>query len=146
MKITVTEISKEKSEEIVVYCYEENKEHMLDIANRFQEQIGYIVCKKDGNTYKVSLNDVLYVEVVDERLYIYSESDVYENRMRLYEVENLCPLNMFFRASKSMLVNIDQIAYVKPSISGRFEITMRNSERLLVSRKYVNELKRIMGV
>ena len=45
-----------------------------------------------------------------------------------------------------MLINIKKIDNMKPSLSGRFELTLINGERLLVSRKYVSDLKKIMGI
>ena len=45
-----------------------------------------------------------------------------------------------------MLINIKKIDNMKPSLSGRFELTMINGEKLLVSRKYVRELKEKMGL
>ena len=105
-----------------------------------------ITCKKDDKTYQIRLDEVFYIETVDERLFIYCEDDVYENRMRLYEAEQLCSGADFFKASKSMLINIKKIENMKPSLSGRFEITMINKEKLIVSRKYVADLKEKMGL
>ena len=52
----------------------------------------------------------------------------------------------FFRCSKSMILNADKIDYVHPSISGRFEAVLSNGETVLVSRKYVNNLKHKLGM
>ena len=45
-----------------------------------------------------------------------------------------------------MLINVKKIENMKPSLSGRFEITMINGEKLLVSRKYVADLKKKMNL
>lgn len=52
----------------------------------------------------------------------------------------------FFRCSKSMVLNADKIEYIKPSVSGRFEAVLTNGETVIVSRKYVSELKRLLGM
>lgn len=36
--------------------------------------------------------------------------------------------------------------YVQPSISGRFEAVLSNGETVIVSRKYVNDLKHKLGM
>ena len=51
-----------------------------------------------------------------------------------------------FRCSKSMILNAEKIDYVRPSLSGRFEAVMSNGEKAVVSRKYVSDLKRKLGV
>ena len=53
---------------------------------------------------------------------------------------------MFFRCSKSMVLNADKILCVRPSLSGRFEATLENEERVIISRQYVSTLKRLLGV
>lgn len=45
-----------------------------------------------------------------------------------------------------MILNADKIDYVQPSISGRFEAVLSNGETVIVSRKYVNDLKHKLGM
>ena len=146
ININIHIIEDEKDETIDIFCHEDNKERMQEIAQELTEGSHRITCKKNDKTYRIRLDEVFYIETVDEHLFIYCEDDVYENRMRLYEAEQLCRDTLFFKASKSMLINIRKIENMKPSLSGRFEITMINGERLLVSRKYVSDLKKKMGL
>ena len=53
---------------------------------------------------------------------------------------------MLFRCSKSMILNTDKIACVRPSVSGRFEATLVNQEKVIISHQYVGELKRMLGI
>lgn len=146
MNINIHIIDNTDDEKIDIFCREEHRERMAEIANEFADGSRKISCKKDDKTYRIRLDEVYYIETVDEHLFIYCENDVYENRMRLYEAEELCRDTLFFKASKSMLINIKKIENMKPSLSGRFEITMTNGERLLVSRKYVSDLKKKMSL
>jgi DNA-binding LytR/AlgR family response regulator len=45
-----------------------------------------------------------------------------------------------------MILNADRIDYVRPSLSGRFEAVLSNGEKVVVSRKYVADLKLMLGV
>lgn len=74
------------------------------------------------------------------------EEAVFACRYKLYEFEELCRGSMFFRCSKSMVLNADKILCVRPSLSGRFEATLENEERVIISRQYVSTLKRLLGV
>ena len=58
----------------------------------------------------------------------------------------LCSGSALFRCSKSMILNAEKIDYVRPSLSGRFEAVLSNGEKAVVSRKYVGDLKRMLGV
>ena len=146
MKIHFHIVDDREEETIDIFCHEGNQERMQEIAREFSDGSQRITCKKDEKTYRIRLDEVFYIETVDEHLFIYCEKDVYENRMRLYEAEQLCMDTLFFKASKSMLINIKKIENMKPSLSGRFEITMINGEKLLVSRKYVADLKKKMSL
>lgn len=145
MNIEINEITAQESERIEIYCYPQNKPRMASVARSFDISCKYVLGKSDGNTYKIVLSDIYYFETVEEKLFIYCEHNVYENRMRLYEVEEIGQAD-FFKASKSTLVNVDKIDHMKPSFSGRFELTLLNGEKLMVSRKYVSELKKRMGL
>ena len=45
-----------------------------------------------------------------------------------------------------MLLNIEAIKAVSPTLSGRFEAILINDERVAVSRKYVPDLKKGLGM
>lgn len=107
----------------------------LTIAGHAEEQ-----------TYRLKLGDVFYFEVVDGTSFLYCSKAVFACRYKLYEFEELCRGSMFFRCSKSMVLNADKILCVRPSLSGRFEATLENEEKVIISRQYVSTLKRLLGV
>ena len=94
----------------------------------------------------LKLAEVFYFEVVDDRSFLYTQAAVFEAKEKLYEFERLCAGSTLFRCSKSMILNAEKIDYVRPSLSGRFEAVLSNGEKAVVSRKYVADLKRMLGV
>ena len=71
---------------------------------------------------------------------------MYEIRKKLYEIESEYSYSDFFRISKSAIVNVAKIAYVKPIFNGRFEAKLKNDEKIIISRQYVMELKKKLGI
>ena len=71
---------------------------------------------------------------------------MFEAKEKLYEFERLCAGSSLFRCSKSMVLNAEKIDYIRPSLSGRFEAVLSNGEAVMVSRRYVGDLKRILGI
>lgn len=145
MKISIENISPVMEEEIIIRCHEINDEVlglMKKLKNKSMALIGY----ENTVIYQLKLSDVYYFESVDNKVFIYCRDKVYESRQKLYELEQLSSSKKFFRASKSVILNITKISYVKPSISGRFEATMDNGETLMVSRQYVPVLKAMLGL
>ena len=75
-----------------------------------------------------------------------TEDEVYESKLKLYEMENrLCQCG-FFRVSKSCLVHLKFIASLKNDIDRKLRLTMKNGEQIVVSRQYAEEMKRRLGV
>ncbi|MBO4457655.1 MAG: LytTR family transcriptional regulator DNA-binding domain-containing protein [Butyrivibrio sp.] len=145
MKVTIELIDKSNEEEIVLRVHE-----LSDINAPLLEHLGNsvneIITQKDDEIYKVKLKDIYYFEVLQRKAFVYVKSDVYETRLKLYEFEEKTRGTSFFRASKSMIVNADKIDHVKPSLSGRFEVTLLNGEKVIVSRQYASLLKKVMEI
>jgi DNA-binding LytR/AlgR family response regulator len=59
----------------------------------------------------------------------------------LYEFEELLADRSFARISKSVVVNLMKITSIKPALNGRFLCQLKNNENVIISRKYVAEIK-----
>lgn len=90
--------------------------------------------------------DIYYFETVDNRVFVYLERDVYECKLKLYELEQRFMETDFFRATKSTIVNLSKVKSFSPAFNGRFELLMKNGEKLIVSRQYVPDLKMKLGL
>lgn len=101
---------------------------------------------KGGTAYPLNINSIYYFEIVDQNAFVYCEKEIYESKMKLYEFEQETEGTSFFRASKSLIINADKIDSIKPSLSGRFEVVLKNKEKLIVSRQYVRVLKHMIGL
>ena len=54
--------------------------------------------------------------------------------------------NGFFRASKSVLVQLRHIKSLKNDIDRKIRLTLENGEQIIVSRQYAEDLKKRLGV
>lgn len=145
MKVTIEEIGREEEEELIVRCHEINEDILRLIQNL--KTAGNGIVGIDGNEiHRLRLEDVYYFEVVDNKSFLYCKEKVYESKWKLYEFEEFSKDSSFFRASKSVVLNADKIEFVRPAFSGRFEAVLFNKEKVIVSRQYVGELKKIMGI
>ncbi|MFD1900733.1 LytTR family DNA-binding domain-containing protein [Enterococcus termitis] len=111
-----------------------------------KEEEHFLIGEAKNALYKISFSDILYIEVVDKRSFIYTAKQVYQSNDKLYQLEErLIPFD-FIRVSKSMLLNIEAIQAISPLLSGRFEARLTNEEKVAISRKYVPELKKGLGM
>jgi DNA-binding LytR/AlgR family response regulator len=101
---------------------------------------------KNGDTHILDINNILYIDTVDKKSFLYTKTDIYETPLRLYELEEQLRFTEFFRANKSCIINFAQIKSLKSDLDGRILITMSNREKLFVSRQYAAIVKKKLGV
>lgn len=145
MRVTIEEVPASQEEELILRCHEPN-EHILKIVSQIKALRTGLVGYQGDQIHRLAMEDIYYFEVVDNKSFFYCENAVYESRLKLYEFQELCAGTRFFRASKSMILNTDKIDFISPSFSGRFEVTLLNGEKAVVSRQYVSDLKKIIGL
>lgn len=105
-----------------------------------------LTVEKDGVTYLLDVDKVLYVEAVERKTFVYTVEEVYESALKLYELERQMEDCGFFRASKSCLIHLKQIDSLRADINRRIRVTMKNGEQIIVSRMYAEELRRRLGL
>lgn len=141
MKINVEIIDRNKEEQVLIQCYlvtQQIDEMICFIKSREASITAYY----DSQIYFVLLQNIYYIESVDNKVFAYLESEVYELKLKLYEFEDLYGKRYFFRCSKSVIVNLMKIEFLKPALNGRFTATLNNKEKVIISRQYVTELKK----
>lgn len=145
MKLSVERISHENEEEVIVRCYD-TQEKWVEAIRAITAGEASVKAFAEEKVCRIKLGDVYYFEVVDGHSFLYCEKSVFECRQKLYEFEELYRGSALFRCRKSMILNADKIQSVRPSVSGRFEATLTNNEKVIISRQYVGELKRLLGL
>ena len=105
-----------------------------------------ITGKKKDEIHLLDVAQLLYIESVDRKCFLYTADDVYESELRLYELEERLEEYGFFRVSKSFLIHLSGIQSLKADIDRRIRITMSNGEQIIASRQYADELKKRLGV
>ena len=143
MKLEVRKVP-ENEPEMVEIRYHWITDEIQEIVSFVKSRQGQLSATRDGQRFEVPVMDLFYAESVDDRVFLYTASDSYEIRMKLYELEDLLKNKSFLRISKSMIVNLMKISSVRPALNGRFSAVLKNGEEIIISRKYVPELKRIL--
>ncbi len=115
--------------------FEEIKEY---VQHKGDTLTGY---KQTREMVSVRVEDILYFETVDGRVFAYTVDSVYEIKGRLYQVEEKVNRRNICRASKTMLVNVEHITSVRTALNGRLYAKMENDEEILITRRYAKEIE-----
>lgn len=140
LKLIIDQSLENDGVEIIIKCgvIDSKLEKLIDQIRLYSFSI---TCTKDGATHIIKLEDIYYFESMNEITFLYCNKDVFECNMKLYEIEEMVEKTSFVRVSKSCILNINKITSVKASINGRFEVTLKNNEQIIVNRHYVKSFK-----
>ena len=145
MKITILDLNPGEEEEIIVKCNEVNDD-LQKLLNQLKQGNGKIAAYQNGDIFFLEPEQIYYFESVDQKVFAYGKTNVYEVKSKLYELEEQLPGGDFMRASKSTILNLNKISRLTPAFSGRFEALLQNGEKAIISRQYVSVLKERLGI
>ena len=128
---------------VEIHCHKVSDE-VKEIIAFVKSRQGQLTGSMDDMQFEIPVGDIFYIESVDNKTFAYTQSEVYELRQKLYEVEDLLREKHFLRTSKSTLLNLMKISAIKPALNGRFTAVLFSGEETVISRKYVPELKKAL--
>lgn len=145
MKVVLKQMSDIIESQVIIQYLSMNKE-IDDLINYLKKSDKDLFGKVNKELYILDRDKIFYIESFHNEIFIYGETDCYQSSKRLYELEQELECYSFFRASKSLILNIEKIKSVKPLFDGRFEANLINGESVYISRKYVPILKKKLGL
>lgn len=99
---------------------------------------------KDGEkSFIKDIEDVWYFEASGNRLNAIIDKSSYRCKFKLYEIEKFKDKG-YIRISKSIIVNANNIEFIEMEFSGNYTISLKNKEKLTLSRNYVKQFKKFV--
>ncbi len=105
-----------------------------------------LTVKRNGEIRFLDMAEIIYIESVERKCFIYTSREIYESDFKLYELEQQLDEYGFVRVSKSFLIRLADIQSLKADINRKIRITMSNGEQIIASRQYADKLKKRLGV
>lgn len=145
MKISIQDLPDGEEEEIIIRCRGMD-EQLMKLVYALKTGREKLTVSREDRLFRIQPASVYYFEAVDNKVFAYLEKEVYETKLKLYELENRLSGTDFFRATKSTVINLAKMESLSPAFNGRFEASMKNGEKLIISRQYVPLLKEKLGL
>ena len=143
MQTKITRIERDKPEILEIRCHEISDE-VREIVAFVKSRQGQLTGTADDRMYEIAVSDIFYIESVDSKTFIYCKNREYETKQKLYELEEMLRDKHFLRVSKSVLLNLMKVSSIKPALNSRFTAVLFSGEQVVISRKYVPELKKAL--
>lgn len=144
MKIVIEELQGGEEDQIIIKCRQMTDE-LLGVLALLKAQ-GTLIAYDGNKIHRIQPAGIYYIEVVDNKTFLYCKDMVLESKQKLYELEDSLSSSDFLRVSKSVLLNLRKIKSLSPALSGRFEANLDNGERVIISRQYMGDLKKLLGI
>lgn len=140
MKIKLA-VSKERYEEIKAMLTEkgieidDQSDLVLSESNSFLDNLTV----KDMTTNErviLPVEDIAYIETYGHSVEVHTKDTTYQAMDRLYKIVNLLDPDKFLRISNSVVIAMDKVKRITPTLSRKFILTMSNGKTVDVTRSY----------
>ncbi|MGN1382820.1 MAG: LytTR family DNA-binding domain-containing protein [Eubacterium sp.] len=123
-----------------------------EITNEVQRVLGYlrsssdtVIGRAEDKSYVLGVDEIVKVTVQNEHTYIHTKNGRFMTNKRLYEMKKALG-RAFVQISKSVIVRISECESVESDFGGMMVLHLKNGSREYVSRHYVPEFKKSIGL
>ncbi|MBR4947973.1 MAG: LytTR family transcriptional regulator [Clostridiales bacterium] len=145
MKVNV-DISAEYIEPFVVIHTDkvtDEVQRIIDVLGTSEAPVTAL--KNEEDIIVLQPQDIYMVRVEDGDTVIYGARQSYRSRKRLYELASQLG-KQFMQISKTTLINLSYMDSIEPGFSGTLLLKLKNGNKDYVSRKYLPEFKKYLGL
>ncbi len=91
--------------------------------------------------------DIYYFEKLDRKTRIHTENHIYESNKSLNHFENILENTQYFRAHRSVLVNLSKVDRCVPRINYTYDLSFKEKiDKVPLSRDRAKILMKILGI
>lgn len=138
MKIKIEIDEDLREEEIVIRC-KSLDDDVISIQRRITDAVNsrmQLEVSKGEKDYYIITDEIFFIETDAAGVVVHTSKDIYETKLRLYELEEILPGN-FIRVSKSTILNASKVRAIHKNITGASEVEFAgSSKKVFVSRNY----------
>lgn len=121
----------------------EEIQRMIDIFSNSETPV--TAFQNEEDIVVLQPKDIYMVRVENGDTVIYGAKQKYRSRKRLYELANQLG-KQFMQISKTTLINLSYMDSIEPGFSGTLLLKLKNGDKDYVSRKYLPEFKKYLGL
>ena len=141
MKITL-EPAQGQETEIIIRGDVASREVASILQLLGKKNSGKLLLYREDEQFVVDFGEIVFLETAGSKVNAYTAGEVYEAKLKLYELKQMLEAHHFAQISKSTIVNIDCVKSIQAEFSGNYLIKLKNrKEMLTISRKYFKEFK-----
>ncbi|MDD2493555.1 MAG: LytTR family DNA-binding domain-containing protein [Bacilli bacterium] len=136
----------EKDKTNIIFNDEEIEDIVTIIKNIIRGEEYFLNLENSLGIKRVNVREIDYFEAFDNDVFAIVGHERFYVLEKLYALEQALNERNFVRVSKSFLVNILKINYVKPQLNYKLELIMINGDTIDVNRTYIKSFKQKLNL
>jgi len=127
----------------VIVEYPEYDKSVDNLINKIKNMSISFTGKSDGKTVSIDISDIYYIENVERKIFLYSRKDVYRYDGNMADIDSSIAETDLVRISRTCFMNVSHLKEIMQIKNSHLEAVLDNGEKLIVSRKYLKDIKKI---
>lgn len=141
MKIVLKENQKIRRDEMIMIYHPKNQMLMKTMKELLEARIGEIEVKDEyNNHFFISLLNIYYFEIVDHKIFVYTQNHVYRYYQPLQLLKEHCLKNGFHQVNVRTFVNERHVKFYSIGKHCRRVLILDNEENVVANRRYKEEV------
>ena len=144
MKVEIKLIEGLEESYAVIYT-ELIDEEIQNIVSIIDNSTGVVTAFNNERIIVLKESDIYVIRVEDKKTMIYCKDKQYISKKRLCELEKTLKSSSM-KISKTTLINLKYIEGIEAAFGGMMLLIMKNGVKDYVSRRYLPDLKKYLGI
>lgn len=148
MKIKLS-VSEERYTELELLLRERGFEISDDADFILQERssgVSFLNAKQDDELFRIRTEEIVFIESFGKSMILHTMDGEYSITERLKELEVMLDADKFMRISNSVIIAKNSVKKIKPTLSAKFILTLKNGAVVDVTRSYYYKFREIYGI
>lgn len=127
----------------VIVEYPEYDKSVDNLINKIKNMSISFTGKSDWKTVSIDISDIYYIENVERKIFLYSKKDIYRYDGNMADIDSSISETDLVRISRTCFMNVSHLKEIMQIKNSHLEAVLDNGEKLIVSRKYLKDIKKI---
>ena len=127
----------------VIVEYPEYDRSVDNLISKIKNMSISFTGKSDGKTVSIDISDIYYIENVERKIFLYSKKDIYRYDGSMADIDSSISETDLVRISRTCFMNVSHLKEIMQIKNSHLEAVLDNGEKLIVSRKYLKDIKKI---
>lgn len=137
MRIILKQQKELKRSEIILSFHPKNKELIMLIKKLIESRIGEIEVKDEyNNHFFISLLNVYYFEVIEQKVFVYTKNNIYRLYMTFHELKSFVLNKGFSQVNVRTIVNERHIIKYEMLKGCHRKLILDNNEQIISNRQF----------